>query len=127
MFYGTKPNLCNLPEFGSKVWVHTTSGSKLNGKLVIGQWVGFDEDSSGHWIYSPDTHTVSVQHSVKFNSREVELYLPHIILVEEDKRSTMSQPGKLSEEVLIKSTDPIDPLGESFEHLPEVESCPKHV
>jgi hypothetical protein len=38
-FYGTKPNLQNLLEFGSKVWVHTTSGSKLNERSVIGQWL----------------------------------------------------------------------------------------
>ena len=48
VFYEAKPNLCSLPEFGSKVWVHTTSGSKLDGRSVVGRWVGFDEDSSGH-------------------------------------------------------------------------------
>ena len=30
-FYGTKPNLRGLLEFGSQVWVHNTSGSKLDG------------------------------------------------------------------------------------------------
>src|SRR5271168_3746305 len=28
-FHGTKPNLRGLPEFGSQVWVHDTSESKL--------------------------------------------------------------------------------------------------
>ena len=27
----------------------------------------------------------------------------------------------------IRSVDPVDPLEESFEHLPEVEGCPKCV
>lgn len=58
-FYGTKPNLRGLPEFGSKVWVHTPEGSKLDGRSVIGRWVGFDEESSGHRIYSPEKRTVS--------------------------------------------------------------------
>ncbi len=31
IFYGTKLNLCGLLEFGSQVWVHDTSGSKLDG------------------------------------------------------------------------------------------------
>ena len=30
-FYGKKPNLAGLHEFGDKVWVHTTIGSKLDG------------------------------------------------------------------------------------------------
>jgi hypothetical protein len=52
VLYGTKPNLRGLPEFGSKVWVHTPEGSKLDGRSVVGRWVGFDEESSGHRIYS---------------------------------------------------------------------------
>ena len=31
VFHETKPNLHGLPEFGSQVWVHDTSGSKLDG------------------------------------------------------------------------------------------------
>ena len=54
IFYGTKPNLAGLPEFRCKVWVHTTEGSKLDGRAVEGKWVGYDEDSSRHRIYSPE-------------------------------------------------------------------------
>ena len=136
MFYGTKPNLHNLPEFGSKVWVHTTSGSKLDGRLVVGRWVGFDEESSGHRIYSPDTRTVSVQRSVKFNSGDVDLYLPRIAPSGGDKKSTKEKSAKLPEQAPINQTpiksfdqrnDPVDPLGESFERLPVVEGRPKCV
>jgi hypothetical protein len=59
VFYDAKPNLRGLPEFGCKVWVHTPEGSKLDGRAVEGRWVGFDEDSSGHRIYSPGKRTVS--------------------------------------------------------------------
>ena len=31
VYHGAKPNLGGLPEFGCKVWVHTTEGSKLDG------------------------------------------------------------------------------------------------
>ena len=50
VFYGKKPNLAGLHEFGDKVWVHTTTGSKLDGRSEIGRWVGFDEASNGHCI-----------------------------------------------------------------------------
>jgi hypothetical protein len=45
---GNKPNLANLHEFGTKVWVQDTSGSKLDSRSRIGRWVGFDEVSNGH-------------------------------------------------------------------------------
>jgi hypothetical protein len=67
-FFGKKPNLEGLHEFGAKVWVHNAKGSKLDGRLVIGCWVGFDETSSGHRIYWPDKHSVSVERSVKFDN-----------------------------------------------------------
>ena len=58
---GTKPNLSGLPEFGCEVWVHSTKGSKLDGRATKGRWVGYDEDSSSHHIYSLDKCTVSIQ------------------------------------------------------------------
>jgi hypothetical protein len=39
MLTGNQPNLANLHEFSTKVWVHDTSGSKLNGCSHIGCWV----------------------------------------------------------------------------------------
>jgi hypothetical protein len=55
-FFGKKPNLEGLREFGTKVWVHDVNGSKLDGRSTIGHWVGFDEESSGHRIYWPERH-----------------------------------------------------------------------
>src|ERR1700678_2709803 len=75
-FHGTKPNLQGLPEFGCKVWVHNTSGSKLDRRAVEGRWVGFDEDSSGHQIYFPKKRMVAIERSVKFNPADVKIYLP---------------------------------------------------
>src|SRR5260370_19606267 len=40
--YGTKPNLSIVPEWGQRVWVHQSTGSKLDGRAAEGQWVGFD-------------------------------------------------------------------------------------
>src|SRR5271156_1091557 len=78
VFYGVKPNLQNLQESGCKVWVHTPGNSKLERRSEVGVWVGFDEESSGHRIYSPSKCSVSIQHSVKFDQPdETEVYLPH--------------------------------------------------
>ena len=49
-FYGMKPNITGLHEFGKKVWVHTMAGSKLDGRSETGRWVGFNETSDGHQI-----------------------------------------------------------------------------
>ena len=68
MLTGMKPNVSNLHEFGTKVWVHDNSGSKLDGRSRIGCWVGFDETSNGHRIYWADKRTVGIERSVKFDS-----------------------------------------------------------
>ena len=51
---GHKPNLSNLHEWGTKVWVHDATNSKLEGRSNIGRWVGYDEESThAHQIYWP--------------------------------------------------------------------------
>src|SRR6202522_565611 len=125
VFSGVKPNLRGLPEFGTKVWVHTPEGSKLDGRSVVGRWVGFDEESSGHRIYAPEAQTISIQRSVKFESSDVDFYVPRIIQLEGEKEKlTVEQPSKSLEQ---SHKDIVDPLGESFERLPDVEGHLKRV
>ena len=38
VLYKKKPNLNQLREWGCKVWVHTTEGTKLDGHSKIGKW-----------------------------------------------------------------------------------------
>jgi transposase InsO family protein len=64
---GRKPDLSNLHDWGCKVWVHNANGSKLDGRAMIGKWVGFDESSSGHRIYWSERRSVSVERNVKFS------------------------------------------------------------
>jgi hypothetical protein len=87
-----KPNLCELPKFGSKVWVHMPEGSKLDGRSVVGRWVGFNEESNGHRIYSPEKQTVSIQCSVKFNPGEIDVYLPCNVPLEREKANVNRHP-----------------------------------
>ncbi len=63
---GRKPDLSNLHPWGTRVWVHTTGGSKLDGRAKEGRWVGFDEESKGHRIYWEGKRTVTVERSVRF-------------------------------------------------------------
>ena len=64
---------------------------------------------------------------MKFDSGEVKLYLPRIAPDVETKRSSKEETSKSPIQALIRSADLVDPLGESFEHLPEVKGCPKCV
>jgi hypothetical protein len=58
--------LGGLKEWGNEVWVHTTAGTKLDGRSKIGRWLGFEEISNGHRIYWPEKHSVTVERSIKF-------------------------------------------------------------
>ena len=41
-----KPNLAGMPEWEQWVWVHSDSGTKLDGHASKAGWVGYDEDST---------------------------------------------------------------------------------
>jgi transposase InsO family protein len=71
MAMGKKPDLTNLHVWGCKVWVHSQGGSKLDGRVAIGRWMGYDETSSGHRIYWPERRSVTVERSVKFSEETV--------------------------------------------------------
>ena len=71
MLYEKKPDLGHLREWGSKVWVHTTAGTKLDGCLKVGRWVGFDEVTNGHHVYWPNKHSISIERSIKFMNGNV--------------------------------------------------------
>ena len=70
---GSKPDLSTLHPWGSRVWVHDTSGSKLDGRAKEGHWVGFDEESRAHRIYWAAKRSVTVERSIKFVPDDVAL------------------------------------------------------
>ncbi|THH14813.1 hypothetical protein EW146_g5572 [Bondarzewia mesenterica] len=63
---GRKPDLTGVREWGSRVWVHDTSGSKLDPRAHEGRWVGVDEVVKGCRVYWPQSKTVSVERNVYF-------------------------------------------------------------
>ena len=134
IFFGVKPNLRDLPEFGTKVWVHTPGGSKLEGRSVVGRWVGFDEESSSHRIYSPEKRSVSIQRSIKFEPNEVDIYLPHNVPLEGEEGKAPEQSIVLSpievpkvQSEVFEDNPVVDPLVESFEQPPEPKGRPRRV
>jgi hypothetical protein len=77
--YGIKPDLGGLPEWGQRVWIHTSKGSKLDARAVEGRWVGYDWDSThAHHIYWPKKHSVSVERNIKFVPTTFTIYSPAI-------------------------------------------------
>jgi len=54
MLHGKKPNLMDLPVWGTKVWVHNPSGSKLDPCAWEGHWIGVDAETGAHRVYFAD-------------------------------------------------------------------------
>jgi hypothetical protein len=138
VYFDKKPNLEGLHEFGVKVWVHDVKGSKLDGRSVIGNWVGFDETSSGHRIYWPEKHSVSVERSVKFDN-DAEILVPNSVPLEGKVTSIFqseSEPSTIPDFPQTPVTSPTNPLddnptvdhlGNDFEHPPADHGRPKRV
>ena len=68
---GKKPNLRDVPEWGTRVWVHDANSSKLDRRARDGRWVGFDGESGAHWIFS--SGQVTIKCNVTFDRREEDL------------------------------------------------------
>ena len=56
--------LDRLPIWGHVVWVHDTSGGKLDPRTCEGRWVGFDTNSNAHHIYWPEKRSIMGERSV---------------------------------------------------------------
>ena len=105
MLYGKKPNLENLHEWGSEVWVHTMEGKKLDGRSKLGKWVGFDEVSNGHRIYWPDKCSVTVEHSIKSANGDMIIpSIPVVQLIQGEKESRNLQNNSKAETEIEKQT-----------------------
>ena len=67
--HGSKPDLGGVPKWGQHIWVHQTSGSKLNRCAAEAQWVGFDSNSThAHRVYWEGKNSISVECNIKFPS-----------------------------------------------------------
>jgi hypothetical protein len=73
--YGNKPDLSNIPVWGQSIWVHSSTGSKLDAHGLEAHWVRFDTNSTHvHRIYWPKKRSISVERDVKFDIPNYILY-----------------------------------------------------
>jgi hypothetical protein len=116
---GQKPNVGNLQPWGCKVRVHDTGGDKLDGRSMVGRWLGFDPDTKdGHHIYWPEKRSVSVERSVRFNFGDdvVVRVLPLEGEAGSNKPNTLTQNETPKENVedgnsdVVETSEP-DPVG----------------
>jgi hypothetical protein len=62
----TKPNLALAHEFGTPVYVHITTGGKLEAKVEEATFVGADQESNGYRIWWAGKRKVSIERNVTF-------------------------------------------------------------
>ena len=98
-------DLSHLQEWGCHIWVHDVTASKLEPHACEGHWIGFDEASTGSWIYWPETCHVSAEHNVIFSpmlaipfegEKEVDYDSPVGTAVGEMNANTVSKPPSLT-------------------------------
>ena len=71
MIHKRKPNLAGIQEFGAAAYVKDLKAGKLDARAQVGQFVGYDSESKGFWIYWPGKRSVSVERNVVFNENDV--------------------------------------------------------
>jgi transposase InsO family protein len=99
---GIKPNLADLHEWGSKVWVRVDATSKLDVRSKAGRWVGYDAESKGHRIYWEDRRSVSVERDVLFDVPSTTVLVP---IEGESLNGARNQPDSDS----LQASKPADP------------------
>jgi hypothetical protein len=62
----SKPNLALAHEFGTPVYVHVTTGGKLEAKAEEATFVGVDQESKGYRIWWAGKRKVSIERNVTF-------------------------------------------------------------
>jgi hypothetical protein len=123
MLHSRKPNLTDLPVWGTKVWVHDPSGGKLDPRAREGRWIGFDAETGAHRVYFADRRSIAVERNVSFQKQKEEgpalkLTLP----IEKESETTDSEDNQQTS----SSSTPAnthqqtpklqsDPLGLNFE------------
>ena len=65
--HGVKPDLSDLPEWGTRAFVLKEDSGKLDAKDE-GRWVGYSNESKGHRVYWPGKCCVTIECNVTFNA-----------------------------------------------------------
>ena len=66
-----KPHLVGIQEFGVAAYIKDLKARKLDAHAEVGQFVGYNLESKGYWIYWLQKHSITVKHNVIFNKNNV--------------------------------------------------------
>lgn len=88
---GEKPDLTNLLEWGTSVWVKQLDVKKLEPRAAEGRFVGYDVESKGYRVYWPKRRSVTVERDIYFDRNEV--LEPGTIQVEGGKELNPADPN----------------------------------
>lgn len=70
MATGEKPDLSELHEWGSVIWVKILNAGKLEPHAEEVRFVGFDEESKGYRVYWKGKNRISVERDIYFDKNE---------------------------------------------------------
>ena len=71
MQHKKKPHLAGIQEFRVAAYIKDLKAGKLDACTKVGQFVGYDLESKGYWIYWPQKRSITVEHNVIFNESDV--------------------------------------------------------
>ncbi|GBE85560.1 hypothetical protein SCP_0800770 [Sparassis crispa] len=66
--FGHAPDVSNLHEWGSVVYVKVDTNSKFDARGKEARWIGLDHTSNGHRIYWPKEKKISVECNIVFSA-----------------------------------------------------------
>ena len=78
MFFGEKPDLCNLKVFGCTVFKHNeTHQDILSDEATKEAFVGYSEDSEAYILYNPYDEKTSFSRNVSFDETSFDSFAAH--------------------------------------------------
>jgi hypothetical protein len=116
----SKPSLAMAHEFGAKVFVHTTTGGKLEAHANAAIFVSVDEESKGYHIWWAEKCRVSIEHNVTFPPAQAPLMAIDDVLDKGDIAHLQMRKMHLKHHPLRMSSSP------SQHHPPHQQLHPEH-
>ena len=120
MLFNKKPDLSNLPEWGTKVWVLKEDRGKLEAKADEGHWVGYSRDSKSHHVYWPGKRRVTDERNLRF---EESVTIPLTDMPKDDQER--NEPTQHSSQD-PKRDEEDAPQTEDLKMQPQRDSTPPH-
>ena len=80
-----KPNLHETYEWGRDIYVKIIQHDKLQPQAKAAKWIAHSSQSDGHCIYWSDSHKVSIERNIIFNTVKEPLLAPILPDESQDK------------------------------------------